>query len=124
MDRQRYRQALGLAAQAIRAERGHKSVAALARNTSLTESLARRVEGSKEPGKDLQLATIEEYVSQLGVSLGDLFTRADEIYRRDHVSKSDEPQGPGLYIADDAQVLTPESGQESDDTSPHDRPAT
>lgn len=80
MTGQAYRRALGRAAQAIRVERGYRSVAALVRTGRVSEAVVRRVEGSKEPAKDLQLATIEAYAGALGVDLGALFSRADDLF--------------------------------------------
>lgn len=82
MNGQAYRRALGTAAAALRAERGFRSVAALAKTTGFSSSTAYRVEGGKELERSLSMATIEGYAEAVGIQLGQLFTKADEIYAR------------------------------------------
>lgn len=82
MDKKTYRKALGDAAASLRTEHGHRSVASLAKASGLPESKIRRVEGSKEIEKGLTLATIEDYCRGIHISLGTLFTRADQLYAR------------------------------------------
>lgn len=93
MTGQKYREALARAAQAIRAERGYKSVAAFVRETPVSDSTARTVEGSKGLDGDLQFGTLREYAAAVGVTVGQLLTRADELYMKkqsDYVLAADE----------------------------------
>lgn len=94
MTGKKYREALARAAQSARAERGYKSTAALIRETDVSSSTAYRVEGSKNPDQDLMLATIEEYADAVGIHLGELLSRADQIYTRDIDVVVDFPSNP------------------------------